>query len=165
MAATAKSTDNSSSNNGQALGSLQPQTPRTLAGNRSRSPGQGQGQGRVRKLADEWHNTEEMDDGQDEVLDMDVDDEQGDVKQTVTEEKSSSGSRVIDLLDIARPAKPRGIAKEFEVVEGSPCNRVVALPDELLGPEAQDEEWEDIDTENIVEPSRKLYSAVVQDIA
>lgn len=52
-----------------------------------------------------------------------------------------------------------GIAKEFEVVQGSP--RIVALPDEPRGPAVREEEWENIDSEE--SDPRKSYSAAVRD--
>jgi len=76
----------------------------TLA-SRSRSPGHG----RIRKPAVEWNNADEIDDGQDEPLEASDDD--GQDLATLGEEvekKSPSGGRIIDLLDIARPAKPKG---------------------------------------------------------
>jgi len=127
----------------------------TLA-SRSRSPGHG----RIRKPAVEWNNADEIDDGQDEPLEASDDDGQDLAKLgEEVEKKSPSGGRIIDLLDIARPAKPKGVAKEFEVVQGSP--RIVTLPDEPIGPEVREEDWEDIDSE--IMDSRKSYSAIVRE--
>jgi len=141
-------------------GGLQPpKSPKNLSqalSGRSRSPGHGQ----IRKLADEWNNADDIDDGRDEALEI-SDDEAGVKSGEAVEKRSPSGGQIIDLLDIARPAKPKGIAREFEVVQGSPSLRIVALPDEPLGPEAQEEDWEDIDSGDI-EP-RKSYSAVVRE--
>jgi len=121
---------------------------------RSRSPKQGQ----IRKPGVEWNNADDIDDGQDEALEISDDEKEG-VKRGEAVEKSPAGGQIIDLLDIARPAKLKGIAKEFEVVQGSP--RIVALPDEPLGPAAKEEDWEEIDSEDI--DPRKSYSAVVRE--
>lgn len=51
-----------------------------------------------------------------------------------------------------------GIAKDFEVVQGSP--RIVALPDEPMGPAVNEEDWEDIAED--INP-RKSYSAVIRE--
>lgn len=139
-------------------GGLQPpkspkRASQALAG-RSRSPGHCQ----IRKPGVEWNNADEIDDGQDEAL-VASDEEEETAKPGEEVKKSPSGGRVIDLLDIARPAKPKGIAKEFEIVQGSP--RIVALPDGPLGPEAKEEDWEEIDTEDV--DTRKSYSAVVRE--
>jgi len=139
-------------------GGLQPpKSPKSFSQalpGRSRSHGQGQ----IRKPGVEWNNADDIDDGQDEALEISDDEKEGMKIGEAIEKKSPSGGQVIDLLDIARPAKPKGIAKEFEVVQGSP--RIVALPDEPLGPAAREEDWEDIDSEDI--DPRKSYSAVVQ---
>jgi len=129
-----------------------PKSPKSPLPGRSRSHG-------IRKPGLEWNNADEIDDGLDEALENSDDEKEGVKPGEEVEKKSPSGGQVIDLLDIARPAKPKGIAKEFEVVQGSPC--IVALPDEPLGPAARDEDWEDIDSED-VDP-RKSYSAVVRE--
>ena len=72
------------------------------------SPSHGQGQ--IRKPAVEWNNAAEIDDGQDEALEI-SDDEGEDAKPAgaeAVEKRSPSGGQVIDLLDIARPVKPKG---------------------------------------------------------
>ena len=137
------------------------------------------GQGQIRKPGVEWNNVDEIDDGRDEALDVSDDERDGAKANEI--EKSPSGGRIVDLLDMARPAKPKGIksfaisncailhdlttmhytglAKEFEVVQGSP--RVIALPDEPRVPAIKDEDWESIDSE--VTEQRRSYSAVVRD--
>jgi hypothetical protein len=149
--------------------------PQALSGRR-RSNGQGQ----IRKPGVEWNNADEVDDGRDDALDV-SDDEKDGTKAGEIEKRSPSGGQVVDLLDMARPAKPKGkvfcimgvilhyliiihhagIAKEFEVVQGSP--RVIALPDEPRVPAIKDEDWENIDSEHMDQP--KSYSAVVRDDA
>jgi len=116
------------------------------------------GKAHIRKPGVEWNHADDIDDGLDEALEVDEED----VTRTdeTVEKRSPSGGQVIDLLDIARPAKPKGIAKEFEIVQGSP--RIVALPDEPLVPAVKEEDWEDINSEDIVD-ARKSYSAVVSD--
>ena len=53
-----------------------------------------------------------------------------------------------------------GVAREFEVIQGSP--RIVALPDEPPVPAVKEEEWEEIDAEDTTDPP-KSYSAAVRD--
>ena len=77
-----------------------------------RRPSHGaQGKLKVRKPVVEW-NTDDIDDGRDSALE--VSDDSDEEKETVTsgqplENKSPSGGQVVDLLDIARPAKPKGV--------------------------------------------------------
>ena len=149
----------------------------------SRRPSHG-AQGKVRKTAVEW-NTDDIDDGRNSAFE--VSDDEDEEKDVVTsgqslEDNSLSGGQVVDLLDIARPAKPKGVcgrlssnkamftilfsyyvgvAKEFEVVQGSP--RIVALPDEPRGPTAKEEDWEDVNIDSEESDPRKSYSAAVHD--
>jgi len=119
------------------------------------------GKTQIRKPGVEWNHTDDFDDGQDEALDVDEEEKDDHVKTgEAVEKRSPSGGQVIDLLDIARPAKQRGVAKEFEVIQGSP--RTIALPDEPPVPAVKEEDWEEIDdSEQIVYP-RQSYSAVVR---
>jgi len=139
--------------------------PRSPKGHPQGLPGRGRsnGQGQVRKPGVEWNNSDEIDDGRDEALDV-SEDEKERVRNDEPIENSPSGGQVVDLLDIARPAKSKGIAREFEVVQGSP--RVIALPDEPRVPAIMDEDWENIDSEGSEDmDQRKSYSAVVRDNA
>lgn len=153
-----------------------PKNPLQALSGRRRSNGQGQ----IRKPGVEWNNADEVDDGQDDALDV-SDDEKDEAQVGEIEKKSPSGGQVVDLLDMARPAKPKGetfsimsgallhddlttvhyigIAKEFEVVQGSP--RVIALPDEPRVPAIKDEDWENVDSEDMNQ--RRSYSAVVRE--
>ncbi|KAJ3933464.1 MAG: hypothetical protein NXY57DRAFT_998688 [Lentinula lateritia] len=56
--------------------------------------------------------------------------------------RTSERIHTISLLDIARPAKSKGIAKEYEVVKG--VRQVIFLDDEEVCQEEQWEEWEEI---------------------
>jgi hypothetical protein len=66
----------------------------------------------------------------------------------------------ISLMDIAKPAKPRGIAKQFEVIDSVP--RVIALDDE---PEEWGADWEDVEPDTkpstVHNSPRQTYSAVL----
>jgi len=117
------------------------------------------GKAHIRKPGVEWDYADDIDDGQDEALDMSEEEKELEKSGEAVEKRSPSGGQVIDLLDIARPAKPKGVAKDYEVIQGSP--RIIALPDEPLVPAVKEEEWEKID-EDMVEPP-KSYSAVVRD--
>ncbi|KAF9077324.1 hypothetical protein BDP27DRAFT_1312202 [Rhodocollybia butyracea] len=75
---------------------------------------------------------------------------------------------VVFILDIAKPAKPKGIAKDFEVVEG--VRKVIFLDDEgdwgRFSEEDEWEEWEkiysDSETSDVQEVKRPAYSTVLQ---
>ncbi|KAF8797552.1 hypothetical protein BYT27DRAFT_7179180 [Phlegmacium glaucopus] len=66
----------------------------------------------------------------------------------------------ISLLDIARPAKRKGVAKDFEVVQK--VRNVIALEDDDEGLEYQweDDEWEQIPEEQHTEP--RSYASVLK---
>lgn len=69
------------------------------------------GEARIRKPGVEWNNADEVDDGRDEALDVSDDELEMDEAKLGTgdiEKKSPSGGQVIDLLDMARPAKLKG---------------------------------------------------------
>ncbi|KAE9396712.1 hypothetical protein BT96DRAFT_996486 [Gymnopus androsaceus JB14] len=79
-------------------------------------------------------------------------DDSSDSEEEVYDDAMSGDSRqreqaahVVSLLDIAKPAKPKGIAKDFEVVKG--VRRVIFLEDEkdweTFSQEQVDEEWEE----------------------
>lgn len=156
-----------------------PKNPsQALAGRR---PSHG-AQGKVRKTAVEW-NTDDIDDGRNSAFEVSEDEERDTaISGQPLENNSPSGGQVVDLLDIARTAKPKGVcgtlssnkkmftilfsyyvgvAKEFEVVQGSP--RIVALPDEPRGPTAKEEDWEDVNIDSEESDPRKSYSAAVRD--
>ncbi|KAF9458892.1 hypothetical protein BDZ94DRAFT_64045 [Collybia nuda] len=68
----------------------------------------------------------------------------------------------VSILDIARPAKRKGIAKDFEIVDG--VRRIIALDDD--GPYEETEwldndEWEAIDVGGQPSADRKSYSSVL----
>jgi len=67
----------------------------------------------------------------------------------------------VSLVDIARPAKRKGAAKDFEVVQT--VRNVIALEDEFegLGSEWEDDEWEQIFDESRAE-EQKSYSSVLR---
>ncbi|KII91882.1 hypothetical protein PLICRDRAFT_52006 [Plicaturopsis crispa FD-325 SS-3] len=84
--------------------------------------------------------------------------------QYSNEERKPAPPLVIDsLLDIARPAKPKGIAKEFEVIES--VQRVVALDDAEYAM-ADDDEWENVcapaDSTKTTSKDRSTYSSVLR---
>jgi hypothetical protein len=136
------------------------------------------GKTQTRKPGVEWNNADDLDDGRDDALELSDEEKEIAKAGEWVQKKSPSGGQVIDLLDIARPAKPKGgvslwlygrlywfwlyagIGKEFEVVQGSP--RVVALPDDLLVPAVKEEDWQDICPDDVV-GTRKSYSAAVRD--
>ncbi|KZP20316.1 hypothetical protein FIBSPDRAFT_861848 [Athelia psychrophila] len=135
-----------------ANSSLQP--PRSPRGAPAALAGRRPSGGQVRKQGAQWNDREDIDDGQDEALEVSGDEDPA-------QEPSPSGGQVVDLRDAARvvPAKVRGIAREFEVVQGSP--RVIALDDEPAGPAPTEEDWENVDAGDVEQ--RKTYSAVVSD--
>ncbi|KAG6909676.1 hypothetical protein DXG01_016083 [Tephrocybe rancida] len=72
------------------------------------------------------------------------------------------------LLDIAKPAKPKGIAKDFEVVDS--VTRIIAFEDDAWedyssltqGDDDFWEEWDDVYQEpDIVKEKKLSYSAIV----
>jgi len=65
----------------------------------------------------------------------------------------------VSLLDIARPAKQKGAAKDFEVVQK--LRNVIVLEDNGLEYQWEDEEWEHIYDEEFVEEQRS-YSSVLR---
>lgn len=100
-----------SENLARADGGLKPpkspnNTSQALTGRRS-----SHGQGQVRKPGVEWNDADEIDDGRDEALDGSEYDTLNERQGQPTEKKSPSGGQIIDLLDIARPAKPKGILR------------------------------------------------------
>jgi len=64
------------------------------------------------------------------------------------------------LVDIARPAKAKGIAKDFEIVETP--RRVVALHDEEGEWWESDEDWESVYAEETRHIERRTYSEVLR---
>jgi len=69
----------------------------------------------------------------------------------------------VSLVDIARPAKRKGAAKDFEVVQT--VQNVVVLEDEfesLGGYEWEDDEWEQIFDERHSAEERTSYSSVLR---
>jgi len=92
----------------------------------------------------------------------DVDDHATDFDDT-TREQTTDNRMVVSLLDIARPVKPKGVAKEFEIVDG--VQRVIALEDEDEVTEHSelgvDEEWEEIYGDSHLR-ERISYSAVLR---
>jgi len=65
----------------------------------------------------------------------------------------------VSLLDIARPAKQRGAAKDFEVVQK--LRNVIVLEDNGLEYQWEDDEWEHIYDERLAEEQRS-YSSVLR---
>ncbi|TFK31910.1 hypothetical protein BDQ12DRAFT_68645 [Crucibulum laeve] len=68
----------------------------------------------------------------------------------------------VSLMDIAKPAKTKGIAKEFELVEG--IKHVIALDDSEYGDDFSqwdDEEWEHVYDE-YRKDTRQSYSAILR---
>jgi len=65
---------------------------------------------------------------------------------------------IVSLLDIAQPAKVKGITSEFEVVK---TRRVIALEDVRDGGPYADEDWERIYDEEILYKEPRTYSAVL----
>ncbi|EKM78246.1 hypothetical protein AGABI1DRAFT_129368 [Agaricus bisporus var. burnettii JB137-S8] len=60
------------------------------------------------------------------------------------EKRKNSISFVIDLMGIAKPAKPKGVAKEYEVV--GKVRDVIALEDDIeYEYEADGDEWEEVE--------------------
>ncbi|KAF7976938.1 hypothetical protein HWV62_5359 [Athelia sp. TMB] len=141
------------------------QPPRSPRGTQAALSGRRPSGGQVRKQGAEWNNPEDIDDGQDEALEISDDEDSGraGVGAEAARQPSPAGGQIVDLLDGARivPAKTKGIAREFEVVQGSP--RVIALEDEPDGPAPTEEDWENIDSGDTEQ--KKSYSAVVSDRA
>ncbi|KXN88960.1 hypothetical protein AN958_06522 [Leucoagaricus sp. SymC.cos] len=65
---------------------------------------------------------------------------------------------MIDLMAIARPAKVKGIAKEFEVVKR--VKNVIALEDNISELDLYEDDWEEIDYDNGFKEKR-TYSAAL----
>ncbi|KAF8965759.1 hypothetical protein BDZ97DRAFT_754486 [Flammula alnicola] len=66
----------------------------------------------------------------------------------------------VSILSIARPAKRKGVAKDFEIVRK--VRNVVALPDEFEKSSLEaDEDWEQIDDEQPID-TRQSYSSVLR---
>lgn len=85
-----------------------PRSPKNLSqALAGRRPSHG-AQGKVRKPGVEW-NTDDIDDGRDNALDVSDEEKDATSSGQPLEKKSSSGGQVVDLLDIARPAKPKGV--------------------------------------------------------
>ena len=83
-------------------GSLQP--PRSPRSHSLALPGKTQ----TRKPAAEWNNADDLDDGRDDALELSDEEKEIATAGECVQKKSPSGGQVIDLLDIARPAKPKG---------------------------------------------------------
>jgi len=64
----------------------------------------------------------------------------------------------VSLLDIARPAKQKGVAKDFEIVQR--VRNVIVLEDDGLEYQWEDDEWEQIYDERLVE--EQSYSSVLR---
>ncbi|KAF9044936.1 hypothetical protein BJ165DRAFT_1404211 [Panaeolus papilionaceus] len=106
----------------------------------------------------------QIDDGALEVEDEDVYDFSVDFSDTPALPQPTSHS--VSLFDLARPAKKRGPAKEFEVVPR--LRNVLALEDDddiesfyLASTSGGDDEWERISDEQSLD-NRKSYSAVLR---
>jgi hypothetical protein len=100
-----------------------------------------------------------VDDGELFVHEEDVYDFKTDF--TDTHDTSHHTDTTISLLDIARPAKPKGVAKHFEVVQK--VRDVIVLEDDFEGLEHQweDDEWDQIYEERHAEEPRS-YSSVLR---
>ncbi|KAJ7594063.1 hypothetical protein C8J56DRAFT_776282, partial [Mycena floridula] len=69
-------------------------------------------------------------------------------------------TKVVSLMDIARPAKRRGIEKEFEVVQNN--RRVIVLEDSEDEADDEREDWDMFaDEEEAEKATVKLYSVAV----
>jgi hypothetical protein len=88
-------------------GGLQP--PKSPKGSLLALPGKAH----IRKPGVEWNHADDFDDGQDEALDMSEEEKELEKSGEAVEKRSPSGGQVIDLLDIARPAKPKGELDPF----------------------------------------------------
>jgi len=67
----------------------------------------------------------------------------------------------VQLWDIARPAKVKGIAKEFEVVHG--VRRTIVLEDDNFETiDEEDEDWENIYVDKMGPEEPRTYSAVLR---
>jgi len=70
----------------------------------------------------------------------------------------------VSLLDIARPAKQRGAAKDFEVVRK--VRNVISLEDKFEGLEyywdSEDDDWEQICDQRHATTEKKSYSSVLK---
>jgi len=141
------------------------QPPRSPRGIQASLSGRRPSGGQVRKQGAEWNNRDDIDDGRDEALEISDDEDSRGAGQDpeAAQKRSPGGGQIVDLLDGARvvPAKAKGIAREFEVVQGSP--RVIALEDEPDGPAPAEEDWENVESEDAKQ--KKSYSAVLSERA
>ncbi|KAI0357697.1 hypothetical protein OH77DRAFT_1435498 [Trametes cingulata] len=111
-----------------------------------------------RPLARTWMRREDRDD------EYTNDVEQGWTEEEVGEDERDGASRQgptrprseVQIMDIAKPMKPRGTAKEFEIVDT--VRRVIALEDEeesmdwtgRIEDDVELDEWETLDVEDVV---------------
>jgi len=131
---------------------LVPQTPNVTQTDR-RNPG---------RNGQQWNGGNfisgpEVDDGALEVQDEDVYDYKVDFSQT-HDGPSRETDMTVSILDIARPAKRKGPAKDFEVVQK--VRGVIVLEDE---PELDDDMWEAIYDEE-TQDSRTLYATILRSV-
>ncbi|KAJ3967802.1 hypothetical protein EV361DRAFT_928936 [Lentinula raphanica] len=133
-------------------------TPR-VSGTTRRNPGRMDG---VQWKADSFICPEHID-GPDSICGLDEAlGESGDGSFEEDEDSSvNERSHIISLLDIAKPAKPKGIKKEYEVVDN--LRQVIFLDEELS---EQWEDWEEIDKltrdEREIKKPTLSYAAALQ---
>lgn len=100
-------------------------------------------------------------DGQADQYDSDLDEEDSDSESDYDTRVGRERSYVVSLMDIARPAKEKGLAKEFEVVQG--VRRVIALDDNDWDGYEDDDDggWESVPY-GYGDEEKKSYSAVLR---
>jgi len=114
-----------------------------------------------------WANSafiSNVDDGElfirdEDVYDYKIDFNLIDSYDTLTSNTTHHTDMKVSLLDIARPAKRKGAAKDFEVVQK--LRNVIVLEDNGLEYQWEDDEWEHIYDEEFVEEQRS-YSSVLR---
>ncbi|KAJ3987856.1 hypothetical protein F5890DRAFT_1495205 [Lentinula detonsa] len=83
---------------------------------------------------------------------------------TSSDESSQTSGRmhVVSLFDIAKPAKCKGIEKEYEMVEK--MREIIFLDEELYEIEEQWEDWEEIHgwTDSEMKTQKPTYAAALQ---
>jgi len=103
----------------------------------------------------------DVDDGELFIRDEDVYDFRIDfnlIDSYDTSNTTHHSDMMVSLLDIARPAKQKGAAKDFEVVQK--LRNVIVLEDSGLEYQWDDDEWEHIYDERLAE--ERSYSSVLR---
>jgi len=129
-----------------------------LAGSR-RNPGREDG---FQWNADHFLSPADVDGNPNEaVSDCEIDILQQIIEDISTGDEYEPQRMSVSLLDIARPAKAKGVAKDFEIIE-TPI-RVVALEEEEAEwPDVDEDEWESIYAVETQHMQQRTYSEVLR---